>query len=77
MVDARLLVNEQDFQTYLAFSKQLDAEKLTAEGGSITMYTVSAVRCAPAVAAAPTAVAFAFTTVAAAADTRLSLSVTK
>lgn len=53
MVDTRVLVTEQDFQTYLAFfAKQLDAEKLTAEGGSITMYTVSAVARGPGPAVA-------------------------
>lgn len=42
MVDVRLMVPQEAFSTYLAFfSKELDATQLTAEGGSITMYTVS------------------------------------
>jgi hypothetical protein len=42
MVDVRLMVSQDVFSSYLAFfSKELDATQLTAEGGSITMYTVS------------------------------------
>jgi hypothetical protein len=43
MVDVGLMVPQDVFSSYLAFfSKELDATQLTAEGGSITMYTVRA-----------------------------------
>lgn len=42
LADVRLVLNQQDFASYLDFfSKQLDASKLTPGGGSIMLHTVS------------------------------------
>jgi len=42
LIDVRLVLDQQDFAKYLEFfSKQLDASKLTAGGGSIVLHTVS------------------------------------